>query len=269
MQEHQADSSNKDRLEAGSTTGSNETLPTSGLSLITVHTATAGGEVETVSLPQEATVLDLKNSYKDVRGMMFKLIDDDGRELANSVRLQSLEGVAQALVLNVTRVNLTRAIDLEALKTMEPTLDPFNQEKFDFSDKGLFPVTIGHQRYDSELYTMVTISDPQPKFDQSEALQGYRDGYFYYETFEDRDRGDGRLRPFAVHEQEFITEFQTRLASLKHMQFRIFENPNRIHKISGFLDKEAFQANRENLFRFLEVFFEILIDKGAACKVPL
>jgi len=230
---------------------------------ITVNVATTGGEVEASVHPGDATVLDLKKSLQDTQGAQFKLLNVEGRELANAERLDDL-GDSTGRIVNITRVNMVHPIGLDLLKSVTPVKDPFNQLKFNLEDRGLFSVTLGESKFGPDLYTLITICEPQEQFQRSEALRGYRCGYSYYETFEERDRGDGRIRAFVVHEEEFTGEFRSRLPELQHLVLRVFEDPVRIFKISAFLDKSVFSSTLENLWRFLGVFFEILIDKGAS-----
>lgn len=233
---------------------------------ITVHTSTPGGVQEKRCFSRDATVYDLRCTFRSVKGKQYKLLSEDGRELGNTDSLaefleDDVEGNKGNLVL--TKVNVSHPIYLDMLHEItQPKKDSFKCEVFSL---GFFDVTMGEGKYGSASYTCMTVEDPQTSFRTPGKLEPYRLGYDYFDVLEKYDIGEGRHRHrmLPARKIELEDEMKARLPQVCHVTPQIFMNPNRIHKLRVFLDKDEFPPTRENLYRFLNVFFDLLTDKTA------
>lgn len=230
---------------------------------ITVHTSTPGGVQEKRCFSRDATVYDLRCAFREVKGKQYKLLSQDGRELDNDDALSAFLEDEECADLLITKVNVCHPISLDMLNEVElPKKDSFKCEVFPC---GCLDVTMGLSKFGQTDYTVMSIEDPQPGFRSPGKLEPYRLGYDYYDSLERYDIGEGRHRYRMLQDRkaELEKEFKARLPEFRHVAPQIFTNPDRIHKLRCFMDKSEFPPNRYNLFRFLNVLFDILTDKAA------
>jgi len=230
---------------------------------VTVHTSTPGGVQEKRCFSRDATVYDLRCSFREVKGKQYKLLSADGRELDNGDALATFLEDAESPDLHLTKVNILHPISLDMLYEIDtPKKDSFKCEVFPF---GFMEVTLGLGKYGNMMYTSVSIEDPQPCFREAGKLEPYRLGYDYFDTLESYLVGEGRHRHrmLPARKQEMEEELKVRLPAFRVLAPQIFINPDRIFKLRAFMDKDEFPPTRENLHRFMNVFFDLLTDKSA------
>lgn len=229
---------------------------------ITVRTTTAGGVQEASDFDRDAVVRDLRRMFRTLNGKQYKLLSSDGRELDNEDRIAAIIDSEDSTELHLTKVNVLHPVDIEMLNSIETKKDAFQCEVFPL---GVFKVAMGSTKYGGHQYSTIVIDDPQPSFHTESKLEPYRAGYDYFDTVENYTSGTGRARyrMLSGRQAELEAELTSRLPEFRVLSAQIFENPNRIYKLRSFMDPDLFPCNRENLHRFLNIFFDILTDKSS------
>lgn len=229
---------------------------------ITVRTSTPGGLQEVNDFNRDASVKDLRRSFRTLNGKPYKLLSRDGRELSNEDYIAAFIDSEESTELQLTKVNILHPVDMDTLNSLDPKKDAFHCDVFPL---GILKVSMGLGKYGNATYSTIIIDDPQSAFHTAGKLEPYRAGYDYFDTLERYEIGEGRFRFRILPERkaELEAEFKKRLPEFRLLSPQIFENPNRIYKLRSFMDKEDFLCTRENLYRFLQIFFDILTDKSA------
>lgn len=235
-------------------------LPKDSRPPIRVYTSTLDGVQDSHVFSRDATVIDVRRLFRTLNGKQYKLLTTDGVELHMNDRLEDFLDSEDGTELRLTKVCILHPADLDTLTELEPKKDAFQCDVFQLD---ILKVSIGVGKYGNQSYTKIEIEEPTIAFQKPGKLEVYKKGYDYFDSLERYEKGDGRsrYRLLPARKQELEDEFKARLPEFRELSAQIFENPNRIYKLRAMMDKDEFPCTRENLYRFLNVFFELLTDR--------